>query len=394
MLDSNQIQGLLDQGAQLYEDGLLDEAIEKWKAALRVDPGNEIAVEYLRFVSDHFQIEVESFIQAHSQPAPAPTALLKPSPEADAKAAPDELDWSDLFNGKQTLPPPPEPALSVEALPLLSPAADAWEDEGFHLADDPMSMSTSELAAQPSGSSDAPKAKAIDQMSDESLDLMMDLGFSAWAERDTGPTADEDALVDLLAGGLPLSGASTEEEPLLELGPPLSEPPDPFEFPLSEPPINLQGFLSDEAPTPPSRLDPFSARAAPRSEPPIDLGPPISEPPIDLGPPISEPPIDLGPPISEPPFSFDPAQMASSEVELEGFDFTLNDAGGAQPVEADAILEEEAIDFAGPLADEPEDFDVDFDVDFIPSMPARPAPPPPPPRGQPPAPPAARPRGA
>ena len=75
-------QELLEQGAGLYEEGKLYEALSCWKQVLAIDPGNEIASEYLRFIEDNFQIGVDDFIEHHADIASTPP------PEASVSGPP------------------------------------------------------------------------------------------------------------------------------------------------------------------------------------------------------------------------------------------------------------------------------------------------------------------
>lgn len=101
-------QTLLEEGAGLYDQGKLYEALSCWKQVLQIDPGNEIATEYLRFIEDRFQIGVDAFIEHHGRepevltspvPAVAPESL-KPGTldAADAGGMSyEELDWSEIL---------------------------------------------------------------------------------------------------------------------------------------------------------------------------------------------------------------------------------------------------------------------------------------------------------
>ena len=139
-------QELLEQGASLYEAGKLYEALACWKRVIELEPTNEIAAEYLRFVEDNFQIGVEAFIDHHSgntgplpgqistepSPAPAPPLISSAPPRALPPPLPsetssvnsslgldfsassieesiEELDWSELLEqGADALVPPPQ----------------------------------------------------------------------------------------------------------------------------------------------------------------------------------------------------------------------------------------------------------------------------------------------
>ena len=138
-------QELLEQGASLYEEGKLYEALSCWKQVLVLDPGNEIAAEYLRFIEDNFQIGVDDFIEHHAEvvstpppmaaetarvpPVPSPAPLVAPQGTPPPMVAPpippgpgdesiEELDWSELLDEGVSAPPtqapPMPPVLPVE----------------------------------------------------------------------------------------------------------------------------------------------------------------------------------------------------------------------------------------------------------------------------------------
>jgi hypothetical protein len=94
-------QALLEQGAGLYEQGKLYEALSCWKQVLQIDPQNEIATEYLRFIEDNFQIGVDAFLEHHER---EPDSVGARSLEAqDSLAAEnndsyEELDWSEILD--------------------------------------------------------------------------------------------------------------------------------------------------------------------------------------------------------------------------------------------------------------------------------------------------------
>ena len=72
--DKARARELLEKGATLYEDGNLHDALACWKEVLLLDPGNPIAEEYLRFIRESFQIDIDAFL-AHQDP-PRLCALL------------------------------------------------------------------------------------------------------------------------------------------------------------------------------------------------------------------------------------------------------------------------------------------------------------------------------
>ena len=99
-------QELLEKGASLYEEGKLYEALSCWKQVLQLDPDNEIAAEYLRFIEDNFQIGVDAFIEHHNPQAPPPPPKQPTPPPRSGPAMPpppppeesiEELDWSEIL---------------------------------------------------------------------------------------------------------------------------------------------------------------------------------------------------------------------------------------------------------------------------------------------------------
>jgi len=92
-------QALLEQGAGLYEQGKLYEALSCWKQVIQIDPQNEIAAEYLRFIEDNFQIGVDAFLEHHDR---EPDSLAARSIEIRDSLAPgdsyQDLDWTEILD--------------------------------------------------------------------------------------------------------------------------------------------------------------------------------------------------------------------------------------------------------------------------------------------------------
>lgn len=256
-------QALLERGASLYEEGKLYDAISCWREVLDIDPANEIAAEYLRFIEDNFQIGIDAFLE-HHRPAPARTfdgdegdleAAIDESINAMLDDSIEELDWSELLeegpDDGQAPPPPSEVADADEAFfPALEAGsltarpgteAEAWghspsrprtrprfdddarlqqsiemmpehdpfelpterfavpfepgEDDSDVLAIDP----DTDPAPQPSPATrpepTAAAAAAADprkrrrdlaEMSDDSIDLLLDEDFKAWEDKKNG----------------------------------------------------------------------------------------------------------------------------------------------------------------------------------------------------------------
>jgi len=128
--DKARARELLEQGASLYEDGNLYDALSCWKEVLALDPNNAIAEEYLRFVRESFQIDVDAFL-AHQEAPPSPETLSPPTddgadPTMEASPAVEQMDWGQLLDeGPELLedvPPVPEDlAESVDFFVDLQP---------------------------------------------------------------------------------------------------------------------------------------------------------------------------------------------------------------------------------------------------------------------------------
>ena len=127
---------LLEQGASLYEEGRLYDALSCWKQVLALEPGNEIATEYLRFIEENFQIEVDAFIEHHERAEGVVTSTTTASPpparaastEPDPGASYEELDWSEILEDSVTL----ERGMGSSASPpVLPPLDDNAGDEDF-----------------------------------------------------------------------------------------------------------------------------------------------------------------------------------------------------------------------------------------------------------------------
>ncbi len=235
-------QTLLEQGASLYEEGKLYDAISCWREVLDIDPGNEIAAEYLRFIEDNFQIGIDAFLEHHR-----PDTRTFDGDETDLEAAIDEsinailddsieeLDWSELLDeGPDDTPPPPSDVAEADEafFPALEPGslsarpgdeAEAWgatpsrpgvrprtdggamgqsvemmpDVDPFALPvgrfamplspgeapPDPVDEATDAEPSRPAAdrSEERPR-RDLSEMSDDSIDLMLDEDFRAWEE--------------------------------------------------------------------------------------------------------------------------------------------------------------------------------------------------------------------
>lgn len=128
--DKARARELLERGASLYEDGNLYDALGCWKAVLDLDPGNPIAEEYLRFVRESFQMDVDAFL-AHQTDAPPVETLAPPEEDPPAEdgsdaVAVEQMDWGQLLDeGPELLedvpPVPDDLAESVDFFVDLQP---------------------------------------------------------------------------------------------------------------------------------------------------------------------------------------------------------------------------------------------------------------------------------
>ncbi len=230
-------QELLERGAGLYEAGKLYEALACWKRVLQLDPGNEIAAEYLRFIEDNFQIGVDAFMAQHQSLSAPPPPPPPPAPSRPPQAFNDEplgdLDWSEILEdpAQGSLPPPGSPPVDVVDLgepdedffselgpgsltPTPGAEAQAWqpasEPEGAPEAPrapppldaDPLAMDASTFSAPVAPAAprvDPPRAdtlvnmaavvtgedgRDLEQMSDDSIEVMLEHDFKAWEEDD------------------------------------------------------------------------------------------------------------------------------------------------------------------------------------------------------------------
>jgi len=152
---------LLEQGASLYEEGRLYDALSCWKQVLALDPGNEIATEYLRFIEENFQIEVDAFIEHHERvegggtsTSSAPPAAARATPtEPDPGASYEELDWSEILEDSVTVDKGAAMGPSPPVLPPLDD--DAGDEDFFAQLDAALPTGTPSTPAQAGGSASA-----------------------------------------------------------------------------------------------------------------------------------------------------------------------------------------------------------------------------------------------
>lgn len=318
---------LLEEGATLYESGKLYEALACWKQVLVLDPGNEIASEYLLFVQEHFQI---GHAEVEPPPPPPPVEPPPPPPPPPRQSAPifdesiEELDWSELLVNDVSVPPPVassgdghEDFFAELSQVIASPTTatvDEWAgvDSGADVPDvlsslpksvdepmsseDPMllpssafaepysapdptvSYAASEVNSAAQGDHDlsvpgaglAPESnRDLSQMTDDSIELMLDLDFRAWED-------------GLLGGRGPKSVAPTERRS------PFSESPadlvdlDPAEVGLAAPRIPPISSAAEWSVPPPPSVPAYQTPAPPLGDA-FGLGDPIAEVDIEVG---------------------------------------------------------------------------------------------------------------
>lgn len=341
-------QELLERGASLYEEGRLYEALSCWKQVLQIDPENEIAGEYLRFIEENFQIGVDAFLEHHDREATPPPVSAVASAHAasfeggaPARVESDEiveLDWSELLEEGPDSPrePPPLPSetrpppatTDDEFFAELNPGslrvppgdeAAAWgaaqssaggiggleplvidDDEP---AADPLAMPIGHFSAPfrqpasadrgsvskeipvgtrlrrrtsgmevlqrgrdegpiPSASVEIePESRDLTEMSDDSIDAMLDADFKAW---DSDELFGDGAAADASAGADP--------------SPPRRTPTAPPPVPPRGTPARPATAEAARAPSAaPPRVEP--PRAAPTSGPPRPVTRPLASPP-------------------------------------------------------------------------------------------------------------------
>ncbi len=342
-------QELLEKGAGLYEEGKLYEALSCWKQVLQLDPGNEIAAEYLRFIEDNFQIGVDAFIEHHN-PSSAPPAAPTPPPRAVQHGPPplppeesiEELDWSEILDtsgssvpARGRAAPEPEPGNGEDFFSDLQPGslapspggeAEAWGAPGSAdlsggslqpgdsaelmpevdplvaptdqftapyrppsgsdhgsvsqeiLPGDPRSRRNSGVVASVRGSAVSGRGLAgrdISEMSEESIEMLLDQDFRAWEEGSDAlarPAGGEDADLEAMLS----QGLGQPVPPPANLPPPpaLDLPPPPSTAPLSteSPPTAKIARGTGARPRPP----PLPPKKTPASPPP--RGPRVSAP--------------------------------------------------------------------------------------------------------------------
>lgn len=328
-------QALLERGATLYEGGKLYEALSCWKQVLQIDPENEIAAEYLRFIEDNFQIGVDAFIEHHEPPPPpevsAPPPAVPPKSAAPAESI-EELDWSEILEdgADAVVQPPPMPEAPVEpdledffselepgslkadpgdeavawgavAGDANTPAGDGRQSAEMLLDQDPMTMASGNftsgytppplaaghgsisaeiLPGDPGsrrrsvarGADPVPAVASVDLGAEDNLDALLDRDFAAW-DQPAVPDAPADELHDLINEGLGDIGLG---EPIM------SNAGIPAEPSLDGPPPPT----IDQPLSPP----PASAFAPGREEPEFEADFVVAEPPKSPVEPLPEEP--------------------------------------------------------------------------------------------------------
>lgn len=136
--DADQAQALLERGASLYEEGKLYEALSCWKQVVQLDPENEIANEYLRFIEENFQIGVDAFIEQHdSHPTMArpPAQALEAQPSPPPAQHPPPSVAAGLAEGRATPPPIPS-EVSAALRPQMPPPPSIPDEPAYESIDD------------------------------------------------------------------------------------------------------------------------------------------------------------------------------------------------------------------------------------------------------------------
>ena len=132
MSDSEKIRILLDQGLTAYGLGNRDAALEAWNTVLAMDPGNNKAKEYIRFVQENWGPKQEREESPESQDRP-----YRPDESSGEISAPDvvPVEPAPVAEPAEASPPPPETeehasfesgAFTPPAKPILQ--SDQWGD--------------------------------------------------------------------------------------------------------------------------------------------------------------------------------------------------------------------------------------------------------------------------
>ncbi len=129
MADSEKIRVLLDQGLTAYGLGNVDEALQAWHSVLDVDPGNDKAKEYIRFVEENWgprqDRESESALAGEpyrpdegsgeiAMPEELPEPGQPPEPAGDGAARAESPPAEPGEFGKSAFTPPAKPILRQE----------------------------------------------------------------------------------------------------------------------------------------------------------------------------------------------------------------------------------------------------------------------------------------
>lgn len=417
--DGQRAQALLEKGAGLYEEGKLYEAISCWRKVLQIDPDNEIAAEYLRFIEDNFQIGIDAFLEHHEEPGAAAretfdgddddlAAAIDDSINAMLDESIEELDWTELLEDgvePEEPPPPSEVAEADEAFfPELGPGsleadpgteAEAWgrslrsrpvsgnrlagaeaslemmpDGDPFRLptdrfavpyAEGELDLEFDDFGADPAldDAADAPAAGSIESgppaderrraapdsprasgegqrrdladMSEDSIDSMLDEDFKAWDQKAEAPIEPIDSFEELPfesphsnpPAGIEPAGARPAQPPLDARGAPVERrraPAPEGDWPSGDLAPELQRHTGPLDPVDPRlRVETGVVRAA-RTTPPTPMRlPPEAMPSPSVARPASTPPPlppeALAPRPSAPPASSEGVPPASASGE-------------------------------------------------------------------------------
>lgn len=89
-------ESLLEDGLQLYSEGLLDAALERWEKALVLDPALERAREYIDYVSEN-RAALERSFSSSEHPAVSGAAALQDAEKSEEPAADELPEGEDLL---------------------------------------------------------------------------------------------------------------------------------------------------------------------------------------------------------------------------------------------------------------------------------------------------------
>ena len=314
MAESDDIRRLLDEGLSYYGLGRVEEALEVWRRVLLLDPANQRAREYIRFVQENWAPGTAGNSKPYrpdkgSDPTLEVAALSAQAPSAPpAQTSPTLTDSPPLAT-----PPGPDPA------PGSTPPAPAWQTQPSYTPPARPILSASQwgdLFDIPSGSPAPPLTPPAPPAAPVAPAASVPMAAPAPPPPPAMPAfalpppppapkiAEAPAADRILSSTLPARPAPVRPEPV----PPPQAPPAAEEVPV--PPVLF-------APAPPVTPPPTGWSLVPKTEPRARLEIPVGSPPAPAQPP--EPvvaPAPPGIPVSRPSKPPAVASMPPSALDL------------------------------------------------------------------------------